>query len=68
MLQEIKHHSGMIYNPNTKYYVCGARSPWDTVLIGLFDNKKEAEGCFPQYPQCVRPATDKEIKTFFNIK
>lgn len=58
----------MIYSPNTTYYVCGARSAWDTVKIGLFDNKKEAEGCFPQCPQCVREATQKEINEFFSIK
>ncbi len=69
MLQntEIKHHSGMVYIPDKKYYVCGARNAWDTVKIGLFDNKQDADGCFPQNPQCVREATHLEIKQFFNL-
>jgi len=67
MLQEITHHSGMKFIPGKDYFVCGARSAWDTVKIGLFDTKKSAEGAFPQNPECVRKATDKEIKDFFNI-
>lgn len=63
----IKHHSGMIYNPNKTYYVCGARNAWDTVKIGLFDNEAEAKGSFPEHPKCVRQATNKEVNEFFNI-
>jgi hypothetical protein len=66
-IQEIKHHSGMVYIPTNKYYVCGARTAWDQVPVGLFDNEKEAKGCFPDYPKCVRDATQQEINKFFNI-
>jgi hypothetical protein len=47
---------------NKKYWVCGPRSAWDQVLIGLFDSKAEAEAAFPEYPKCVREATAKEIE------
>mgnify|MGYP001613326309 CR=1 FL=1 len=33
----------MVYNPDKKYYVCGARNAWDAVLVGLFDNEEEAK-------------------------
>lgn len=65
--KEIRHHSGMLYVPGKTYWVAGARSAWDTVLIGLYESENDVIGDFPQCPKCAREATKLEVNQFFNI-
>lgn len=60
--------TGMVYVPNKKYYVVGARNTWDTVPVGLFGSKDEAHGAFPlSNANIIREATKQEIKSYFKL-
>jgi len=65
---KVTEKTGMVYKPNKKYYVVGARSAWDNVEVGLFDSVNAAHGAFPMAPRSIiREATEKEIKEYFKI-
>lgn len=65
MLQSEK--NSIKYDPKKTYWVAGSRSAWDTVVIGLYETKEAVKADWPQHPNCARPATDKEVKEFFNL-
>ncbi len=58
------------YIDGKKYFVAGARSAWDTVKVGLYENYEDAARNWPEHKdkRFIREATQAEIAQFFDLK
>ncbi len=59
------------YVENKTYWVMMGRSAWDTVEIGLYENKsdvdKDSPYPFGEWKSLARKATQKEVNDFFGL-
>jgi hypothetical protein len=69
-MNEIK-RDGITYDPSRTYWVAGARSAWDTVVIGLYVSKEAVDKDYPPslhgHRSVSREANQKEINQFFKL-